>query len=160
MSSVKMDWATPQAFVDNVCGKYGADLDACATEANKKADLFISPEQNSLTTSWCNVLDADFGTVWVNPPYGRELPKWVDKCMKEAHEGLSIYLLVPARPDTKWFHKLYVERANLFYFIKGRITFEGAPSPAPFPSCLIHLNGYSSTMEDRVRYMDKHGVRL
>lgn len=49
------------------------------------------------------------------------------------------YLLIPARTDTKSFHKL----VNSYYkieviFIKGRLKFSNKNS-APFPSCLIHI---------------------
>ena len=41
-------------------------------------------------------------TVFCNPPYGRQIGRWVEKASKEKCKTV---MLLPARTDTKWFHK-------------------------------------------------------
>lgn len=53
---------------------------------------------------------------FVNPPYS-QIAKWVDKAIEESNAGCETVLLVPARTDTKWFHKL-MDRGCTFKFIK------------------------------------------
>jgi len=44
-------------------------------------------------------------TVFCNPPYGKAIGKWVEKCYKENLKGVAVVMLIPARTDTSWFHK-------------------------------------------------------
>lgn len=90
-------------------------------------------------------------TVFCNPPYGREIGKWVKKCYDEAQKpNTTVVLLVPARTDTRWFHEYIYQKDNVeIRFIKGRLKFinRGIPyrghngsqklHPAPFPSMVV-----------------------
>lgn len=80
--------------------------------------------------------------VFVNPPYS-DISRWVDKAILEAKKGKEVILLLPARTDTKWFHKLYYAGAR-FKFIIGRLSFGGCGKPAPFPSVLVSVYRYSN----------------
>ncbi len=78
----------------------------------------------------------------MNPPYGREIGRWVKKAHDSAQEGATVICLLPARTDTKWWHS-YVEpiRRGDFpgeiRFYKGRVKFIGAKASAPFPSVVV-----------------------
>ena len=76
------------------------------------------------------------GIVFCNPPYGRELPKWVKKCYEESQKGAVVVMLIPARTDTRWFHDYIYGKAEI-RFIKGRLKFGDGKSPAPFPSMVV-----------------------
>jgi len=79
-------------------------------------------------------------TVFCNPPYGRELGKWVRKAYEEAHKpNTKVLLLVPARTDTAWFQDycLSAPEQVKIYFLRGRLKFGGAKNNAPFPSMLV-----------------------
>ena len=81
MFSSKTDmWATPQEFFDELDAEVGFNLDACAIPENAKCDVFYTPEQDGLSQHW-------YGTVWCNPPYGREIGKWVAKASATAKNG-------------------------------------------------------------------------
>lgn len=67
----------------------------------------------------------------MNPPYGREIGKWVKKLSENKGVGL-----LPARTDTKWFHEYILGKAEI-RFIKGRLKFGESKNSAPFPSMLI-----------------------
>lgn len=74
--------------------------------------------------------------VFCNPPYGKELPKWVKKCYDESRVGTLVVMLIPARTDTKWFHEYIYGKAEI-RFIKGRVKFGDSKNSAPFPSMLV-----------------------
>jgi len=132
------DWATPRSFLRWLEENKGfkPNLDAAATVRNTKAPMFFSPSQDGLKQEW-------FGNVWLNPPYGREIPKWIEKCNQEIKrkEVHSIFVLLPARTDTKWFHDLVMPHAYLVYLIQGRFNHvhknQVKGANAPFASMLV-----------------------
>ena len=73
---------------------------------------------------------------FVNPPYSK-IKEFVDKSIEEHKKGKEIFLLIPARTDTKYFRKL-VDYGCDIVFITGRLHFNESNS-APFPSCLVYL---------------------
>ena len=72
----------------------------------------------------------------MNPPYGKHTATWMAKAWNEAKKGATVVCLVPARTDTRWWHR-YCMRASKIYFVKGRLKFGGNQNPAPFPSAVI-----------------------
>lgn len=144
VSSKKMDWETPKKFFEALDQEFHFVLDAAATEKNAKCDKYFTPEQDGLKQSW-NV----GGSVYCNPPYGRNTGKWVQKAWEEAQNGVTIVLLIPARTDTKYFHKYIFGHAKVV-FLPGRLCFETEGKPmidakgraaiAPFPSALVIYN--------------------
>ena len=75
----------------------------------------------------------------MNPPYGRELPKWIEKAWLETSIGSAkrVVCLIPSRTDTTYWHEIIFPHATKIDFIKGRIKFVGAEHPAPFPSAVV-----------------------
>ena len=149
MSSEHQDWATPPAFMDYLHEVFGwiPDLDAAASIDNKKAHDYFCQDQNGLFQKW-------YGNVWINPPFGSALPSWVDKAIIESdsEQVVSIFMLIPARTDTKWCHKL-MRHASMIYFIKGRFDFRRDPQEklegrAFFPSMLVVFNGQERLMAE------------
>ena len=125
-SSKTDDWATPDGFAD----KYGKfDLDPCASAENAKAPRYFTREQDGIAQEWT-------GRVWMNPPYGREIGKWV----KNAAEcGCEVVCLLPAHTDTRWFHDYCLPYGKI-EFLKGRLKFGGSKNAAPFPSMVVIFN--------------------
>lgn len=74
--------------------------------------------------------------MYCNPPYGRELPKWVKKCYEENRKGTLVVMLIPARTDTRWFHDYIYHKAEI-RFIRGRLKFNEGKQGAPFPSMVV-----------------------
>lgn len=133
MFSSKMDcWETPQAFFDDLDSLFHFTVDACALPENSKCERYFTPEQDGLQQEWT-------GTVWCNPPYGREIGKWVQKAYETAKAGRAvIVMLLPARTDTAWFHDFcYMNRYATVRFVKGRLKFGGCKNSAPFPSMIV-----------------------
>ena len=76
MFSSKTDlWETPQDFFEKLDQEFGFELDVCALPENAKCSRYFSPIDDGLEQDWT-------GVCWCNPPYGREIEKWVKKaCM-------------------------------------------------------------------------------
>ena len=133
LSSKNMCWCTPQDFFDKLNEEFSFTLDAAATDKTAKCPLYFTPETDGLKSSW---KVAGGGTVFCNPPYGREIGKWVQKAYEEAQAGTPIVLLIPARTDTSYFHDFIYHKAEI-RFIKGRLKFGGCKGAAPFPSMVV-----------------------
>ena len=51
-------------------------------------------------------------------------------------DAILAVMLIPARTDTKWFHKFINKRSEV-RFIKGRLKFGESQNSAPFPSMVV-----------------------
>lgn len=132
MFSSKTDnWATPTEFYNTLNEEFHFNLDPCADEFNHKCEKFYTVEQDGLKQDWGGY------RVFCNPPYGRDISKWVKKAYNEGHKSNTLVcMLIPARTDTKFFHDYILNRAEI-RFIKGRLKFGGSKTAAPFPSMLV-----------------------
>ena len=128
-SSKKMDWATPPELFQELDEKYNFEVDVCATAENAKVETFFDPETNGLDQTWAP------RTCWMNPPYGRDIVKWMKKAFDESEKGALVVCLVPSRTDTAWWHDYAMQ--GKVQFLRGRLRFVGAPSTAPFPSAVV-----------------------
>ena len=130
MFSSKTDmWSTPQDLFDRLNLVFRFDVDVCALQNNAKCRNYYNPDDNGLTKDWC-------GVCFMNPPYGREISKWVEKAYGSAKEnGATVVCLLPARVDTRWWHD-YCSKGEI-YFIRGRLKFGNCTNNAPFPSAVV-----------------------
>lgn len=133
-SSKRHDWETPQQFFDKLDREFHFTLDPCATPKTAKCEKFFTSKENGLLQDWSGE------TVFCNPPYGRELAKWIEKCANESRKpNTRVVMLIPARTDTIAFHEFIYGKAEI-RFIKGRLKFrvDGKEEyPAPFPSMVV-----------------------
>ena len=125
-SSATDMWATPMPFFRALDAEFHFTLDVCATKENAKCATYYTPEQDGLAQDWN-------GTCWCNPPYGRQIGKWVRKA---AESNATVVMLLPARTDTAWFHDYIYGRAEI-RFIRGRLKFGDSKNSAPFPSMVV-----------------------
>ena len=129
LSSATDLWATPQDFFDKQNLLYGPfNVDVCADSTNAKCPVYFDKTLDGLKQSWK-------GKCWMNPPYGKEIGKWMKKAYESAGNGVVVVCLVPARTDTKWWHEYAIK--GRIDFIKGRLKFGGAKNSAPFPSAIV-----------------------
>ena len=137
MSSNTDNWATPQAFFDELNKEFMFDVDVCASDSNYKVNRYWTKEDDGLSKEWkdvyCDGLYGQNPHCWMNPPYGREIGKWVKKA---AQCGALVVGLLPARTDTKWFHDYIYGKAEI-RFVKGRLKFGDSKNSAPFPSMVV-----------------------
>ena len=135
MTSLTDEWATPKELFKQLNAEFSFTLDPCCTVENAKCDKYYTKEDDGLSKSWSNEV------VFMNPPYGREIGKWVKKGFEEwDKENTTVVMLLPARTDTRWFHDYIYNKAEV-RFIKGRLKFNDCPNPAPFPSMIVVYKG-------------------
>jgi phage N-6-adenine-methyltransferase len=142
MTSNSYEWYTPADIIARArqCFEGGTiDLDPCSSaEANAVvgAERYFTLQDDGLAQDW-----GGNPAVWMNPPYGDSIERWVDKlltCVEdyEVHQALA---LLPARTDTGWFRAL---RDYPRCFINGRLKFGGPGAngnSATFPSVIVAL---------------------
>ena len=141
---------TPDDVLDRVIACMGGiDLDPCSNshiDPHVPAARHFTRADDGLTRYWP-------GRIYMNPPYGREIAKWVEKLAQEYAAGRISQgiALVPARTDTRWWQVL---RDYPVCLVRGRLRFvgEGNTSAAPFPSALFYLGSqparFLSAFED------------
>ena len=79
--------------------------------------------------------------VFCNPPYAREIAKWVKKAYEESLKpNTLVVMLIPARTDTAYFHDFIYHKAEI-RFVRGRLHFNESKQGAPFPSMVVIFNG-------------------
>jgi phage N-6-adenine-methyltransferase len=123
-------WETPQAFFDALDQEFHFETDVCALPENAKCANYFTPERDGLKQEWT-------GVCWCNPPYGRQIGKWVEKAAKSE---ATVVMLVPARTDTAWFHDWVLPNAEV-RFVRGRLKFGGSANNAPFPCMVVVFRG-------------------
>lgn len=150
-SAESVEWETPQIIFDYLDNIYRFTLDPCCHKKTAKCKKFYTKQDDGLSKSWKGE------TVFMNPPYGREISKWIMKAWEESEmDDITIVCLVPARTDTKWWHN-YCMFADKITFIKGRLKFNKwkyvytssgkryinivDTNSAPFPSAIVVFNG-------------------
>ena len=139
LSSNHNEWETPQELYDALNAEFGFDLDPCATHENAKCKLYYTKDEDGLSRPWHKVA----GTVFMNPPYGREIGRWIKKAYYECLKGTTVVALIPARTDTSYWHDYCIK--GEIRFIRGRLKFKGLNSrgeyvvnqPATFPSAIV-----------------------
>lgn len=133
-SSAKQDWETPLDLFNKLNEEFQFEWDLAAGRDNTKCSQFYDKEQDSLTQPWS-------GRCWLNPPYGgvkhNSLQNWIIKAYNESQkEGCLVCMLIPARTNTKWWHK-YCMQAKEIKFICGRPKFGDATHGLPQPLALV-----------------------
>ena len=134
-------WATPRDFYAKLNEEFNFTLDPCCMKKSALCKKYYTPKEDGLKQNWEGEI------CFVNPPYGREIKKWVEKCFIESKKkNTTIVLLIPARTDTTYFHNFIYGKAEI-RFLKGRLKFVDMDvenpklSPAPFPSMIVIFRG-------------------
>ena len=122
-------WLTPPPLLKRL-GQFDLDPSAPIDRPWDTAKKHYTIIDDGLTKDWA-------GRVWLNPPYGKRLPEWMER-MRLHNNGLA---LTPCRTDTEWFLASVWGGANAVLFLSGRIKFfrpDGTQgSSASYASCLI-----------------------
>lgn len=131
------DWETSQELFDLLDSIFHFTLDPCATAENAKCKKYYTIQDDGLSKSWAGE------RVFVNPPFGHQISKWVKKSFLESKNALVV-LLLPVRTDTSYWHEYIFDKASV-YFIKGRLYFnlhnEVSKWRSTFPAAIIVYDG-------------------
>ena len=128
-SSKSYEWPTPQWLYDQLNAEFSFTLDPCATPENAKCQTFFTASDDGLKQDWSG------HTVFMNPPYGRQIGRWVQKAHESALNGSTVVCLLPSRTDTRWWHDYVLK--HTVRFLKGRLCFGDKEGCAPFPSAIV-----------------------
>ena len=82
-SSKDDSWETPPSLFNILDMEFNFTLDPCCTKQTAKCKKFFTKEEDGLIQDWSKDI------VFVNPPYGREIGKWVEKSYNEAKKELK-----------------------------------------------------------------------
>lgn len=129
-SSKSNYWSTPRDLFYQLDDEFKFTLDPCATEINHKCKKYFTEEIDGLSQDWSG------DRVFMNPPYGKEIGKWIKKAYQESLKGALVVCLIPSRTDTSYWHD-YIQDIAEVRFIRGRLKFGGCKSSAPFPSAIV-----------------------
>lgn len=104
-------WLTPPGLLAAL-GPF--DLDPCspADRPWDTARAHLTEAEDGLARSWS-------GRVWLNPPYGRQTGRWLER-LADHGDGVA---LVFARTETEWFQRHVLGRAAAVLFLRGRLAF-------------------------------------
>jgi hypothetical protein len=119
MTSLSPHWATPKWLYDVLDNEFNFDYDPCPLKSD--TDTIYKP--------WGN-------RNYINPPYGREIGKWIKRAFEVAQGGALCVMLLPSRTDTAWWHE-FVMKAEEIRYIRGRLKFGESKNSAPFPSVIV-----------------------
>ncbi|MFI5366713.1 MAG: DNA N-6-adenine-methyltransferase [Candidatus Binatia bacterium] len=138
------EWYTPPLIFEALGIEF--DLDPCSPGPLVvpwiPARSHYTKAEDGLTRPW-------HGRVWMNPPYGPGIDRWLERFC-EHRNGIA---LIFARTDTQWFHT-YAARAEAVCFTRGRIPFV---SPATLsdhcggPGCGSVLLAYGNRCVEALR---------
>jgi site-specific DNA-methyltransferase (adenine-specific) len=127
-SSASHEWPTPNDFFKLLDNEFHFDLDPCATHENAKCKKYFTKDNDGLRQSW------ETHIVFCNPPYGKDMRAWAQKCWDASISGATVVLLAHSRTDTRWFHDWVYNKAAEIRFVRGRLRFGDGKQSAPFPS--------------------------
>lgn len=119
----KDNWNTPLHAVMDAESLIGIPftLDACACDlVTAKAREFISPETDALTVAW---VPSAPGAVWCNPPFSRKTEFLQHAYRQSTWHGLTIVMMIPYEPYTKWWRDFVSNKASLVYVPDGRYNY-------------------------------------
>lgn len=124
-----VQWFTPIQHYDR-----GRELAGLAPDQNFDVDPATHPQSpiySLVYECFCGQVAGDdglveewHGNVWLNPPYGRVIEEWITKAILERYRDptRAICMLVPAKSDTRWWHKAKAA-GFVSHEIAGRIRF-------------------------------------
>lgn len=131
VSSNTNEWGTPQKLFEILNEEFHFTLDPCSNNENYKTGKHYTIQENGLLQDWSGE------RVYMNPPYGYETSKWIEKAFQESQKGAIVVCLIVARTDTSYWHDIIFKYATQIRFIRGKIKFDGAKWNAPFASAIV-----------------------
>jgi hypothetical protein len=147
--SEAQDWKTDPAIIDKILNFIGLKeftMDVCCTEINVPAEYHCM--LNSAPWGMCLFGDLKDGlkqkwegTCWMNPPYGSDLKKFIEKAAKES-KNCEVWTILPCRTETKYYQELILQTAGFVVFLEGKPCFIKDNMPldrAPFAVMIAYF---------------------
>jgi hypothetical protein len=148
VNSLSQHWCTPQKYVDAIREMFGnnVELDPCSNKWSivKAGVEYSLPKDDGLLKDW------NFGTIYVNPPYGADrirgttIKDWLRKCAaSHAQYGSEVLALVPVATNTAhWKHYIFGKAASICFLYDTRLKFiingDDNNKGAPMACCMVY----------------------
>jgi phage N-6-adenine-methyltransferase len=146
--SDKTIYSTPTKLFAVINKEFNFTLDVCALPENAKCLNYFIPEIDGLKQDWK-------GVCWMNPPFNKELKKWVIKARDESNKHNSIVCcLVPFRGNTIWFKNVCMDAE--IRFIIGEVNFNDLERGLWLPMCLMI---FGTNKRGQFSYIDYKAIR-
>ena len=135
--SNEIEYSTPNKIVLPLIEEFNLKVDVCASVTNYKLPQYWTKKDNALVKSWKD-------NCWMNPPFGRDLNKWVRKAYKETVLfGGNKVCLIPVRSNTKWWAE--VSPHSEIRFINGEVSFNDEKRGLWLPMCIMIFGDKAKT---------------
>ncbi|MDR1483963.1 MAG: phage N-6-adenine-methyltransferase [Planctomycetaceae bacterium] len=148
VNTLSQHWCTPKKYVDAVKAMFNnvIELDPCSNNFSiVKAKIeYRLPKDNGLLLEW------NFKTIYVNPPYGADRVKgttikdWLKKCA-EAHKKYNseVLALIPVATNTAhWKYYIFGEASSICFLYDTRLKFiingDDNNKGAPMACCMVY----------------------
>lgn len=148
VSSKSNERATPQSLFNMLNEKFNFTLDPCSTHENAKCLKHYTIEEDGLSKSWANEV------VFMNPPYGGNTGKWLQKALEETKNGATTVCLIVSSTDRSYWHETIFPYASKIWFLRGRIKFGDSKTTAPFASAIVIFEPESKFENRSLKYID------
>jgi len=132
--SKSTEYETPNEIFDPLKKEFDLKVDVCATKENTKCNIYFTKQEDAFTREWHK-----YGNCWMNPPWGKDLKKWVKKAFEESQKGITVVCLLPVRSNTNWWHD-YCMKGEI-RFLKGEIKFCGMDRGLWLPCSIVIFDG-------------------
>ena len=128
-TSNTVEWETPQALFDQLNEEFRFTLDPCATAENAKCRKYYTKEQDGLLQDWTGE------TVYCNPPYGRQMGRWIEKCYEHwlSGGGWQLCLFLLGRIPKRFMSTSTVKQRS----VSLEAVCGSGMQNAPFPSMIV-----------------------
>jgi phage N-6-adenine-methyltransferase len=117
LTSKRQYWETPPEIFNPLNDEFNFTLDPCAEPETAKCKKYFTIHENGLYQDWSK------DVVFCNPPYGKNVDKWIIKSILESRKGATVVMLLKADTSTKRFHDIIQPNAAEIRFLRGRVKF-------------------------------------
>lgn len=143
MSSVNMQWSTPDELYDPLNEVFNFSFDAMANDDNHKHESFLTERDNALErnvlgnpVSWVKKVSSkpqgivipepgDPYVAFLNPPYGDQVYDSLQMARAQVNNdsNLAVVALVANRTDTEWY-RIWINNSAVFKLeLSSRVKF-------------------------------------
>lgn len=127
--SKSIEYSTPLDIVNPLIKEFDLHTDVCASAQNHKLSHYWTKEEDAFRKEWK-------GNCWMNPPFSKNLSKWVKKACSDAEKfGGTKVCLIPVRSNTKWWAAV-APKAEI-RFINGEVNFNNEERGLWLPMCIM-----------------------
>jgi phage N-6-adenine-methyltransferase len=112
LTSKRQYWETPPEIFNPLNDEFNFTLDPCAEPETAKCKKYFTIHENGRKD-----------VVFCNPPYGKNVDKWIIKSILESKKGATVVMLLKADTSTKRFHDIIQPNAKEIRFLRGRVKF-------------------------------------